>query len=163
MTRLGPSVLSRRRACYAESVSLPASLRAWFIAHFIVDMLVAVPLMICPTFVLGHLGWTAIDPVATRLVAAALLGIGLQSFFGRNDGIETYRAMLRLKVIWSLAAVVGVFVSIAEGAPPASWAVLAIFVVFLGVWSHHAIRLKQFGGAPDDEPEEELDDEPAPN
>ncbi|HVR62988.1 MAG TPA: hypothetical protein VMU50_13885 [Polyangia bacterium] len=138
-------------------MSLPASLRAWFVAHSIIDVVVAIPLMICPTFVLGHLGWTAIDPVATRLVAAALLAIGLQSFFGRNDGIESYRAMLRLKVIWSLAAVAGVFVAIAEGAPPAAWAVLAIFVVFLGVWSHHAIRLKQFGSAPDDEPPQEPD------
>lgn len=140
-------------------MSLPASLRAWFVADFVIDVVVAAPLMIGPRFLLGRLGWTAIDPVAARLLAAALLAIGLQSFFGRNDGIETYRAMLRLKVIWSLAAVIGVFVGIAEGAPPAAWALLAIFVVFLGVWSHHAIRLKQLGGVPDDEPEQE----PSPN
>jgi hypothetical protein len=128
-------------------VSLPSSLRAWFIAHAVVDVVVALPLLVSPTFVLGHLGWTAIDPVATRLVAAALLAIGLQSFFGRDAGVETYRAMLRLKVIWSLAAVAGILAAIAEGAPPAAWALLAIFIVFLGVWSHHAIRLKQLGNA----------------
>ena len=149
-------------------MSLPSSLRAWFIAHFVVDVVVAVPLLVSPTFVLGHLGWTPIDPVATRLVAAALLAIGLQSFFGRDAGVETYRAMLRLKVIWSLAAVVGVMAGIAEGAPPAAWAVLAIFVVFLGVWSHHAIRLKQLSNAPadengDDDAGDQPDEQPSPN
>lgn len=143
-------------------MELPSSLRTWFIAHAIIDVVVAVPLLVSPAFVLGHLGWTAIDPVAPRLVAAALLGIGLQSFFGRDDGVETYRAMLRLKVIWSLAAVVGMMAAIGEGAPPATWAVLAIFIVFLGVWSHHAIRLKQMIAAPDEAPDDGSDDAAAP-
>ncbi len=142
-------------------MELPSSLRAWFVAHFVVDVVVAVPLLVSPTYVLGHLGWTAVDPVATRLVAAALLAIGLQSFFGRDDGVETYRAMLRLKIIWSMAAVAGVMAGIAEGAPPAAWAILAIFVAFLGVWSHHAIRLKQLINAPPDGPDDTPDDEPA--
>jgi hypothetical protein len=141
-------------------VELPWSLRAWFVADFVVGVVVGLPVLVSPVYVLGHFGWTTIDPVAARLVAAALLAIGLQSFFGRNDGFETYRAMLRLKVLWSMAAVAGLLAGIADGGPPATWALLAVFVVFLGVWSHHAIRLKQMAGAPADstDPTEGADD-----
>jgi len=132
-------------------------LRTWFIVHSFIDVAAAIPLLVAPAAVLQPLGWTAVDPVATRLVAAALLAIGLQSFFGRNEGVETYRAMLRLKVIWSMTAVGGLLAAIAGGAPPAAWALLAIFLVFLGVWSHHAIRLKQLAGAPADDETDEVD------
>ncbi|HEX3697218.1 MAG TPA: hypothetical protein VH374_17720 [Polyangia bacterium] len=141
-------------------MELPWSLRAWFVADFVVGVVVGLPVLVSPAYVLGHFGWTTIDPVAARLAAAALLAIGLQSFFGLNDGIETYRAMLRLKVIWSMAAVIGLLAAIADGGPPATWALLAVFLVYLGVWSHHAIRLKQMAGAPADgaEPAEAADD-----
>jgi hypothetical protein len=139
-------------------VELPSSLRTWFVAHSVIDVAVAVPLLVAPTVVLQPLGWTAVDPVATRLVGAALLAIGLQSFFGRNEGFETYRAMLRLKVIWSMTAVGGLLAGIAGGAPTATWALLAIFLAFLGVWSHYAIRLKQLAAAPADEEDVDVGD-----
>jgi hypothetical protein len=132
-------------------VELPSSLRTWFVVHSFIDVSVAIPLLVAPAVLLEPLGWTAVDPVATRLVGAALLAIGLQSFFGRNEGFETYRAMLRLKVIWSMTAVGGLLAGIAGGAPTATWAFLAIFLAFLGVWSHYAIRLKQLAGAPADD------------
>ncbi|MEA2696550.1 MAG: hypothetical protein QOI66_821 [Myxococcales bacterium] len=132
-------------------MELPSSLRTWFVVHSFIDVSVAIPLLVAPAVLLEPLGWTAVDPVATRLVGAALLAIGLQSFFGRNEGFETYRAMLRLKVIWSMTAVGGLLAGIAGGAPTATWAFLAIFLAFLGVWSHYAIRLKQLAGAPADD------------
>jgi hypothetical protein len=142
-------------------VELPSSLRTWFVAHSLIDVAVAIPLLVAPAVVLEPLGWTAVDPVTTRLVGAALLAIGLQSFFGRNEGFETYRAMLRLKVIWSMTAVGGLLAGIAGGAPTATWAFLAIFLAFLGVWSHYAIRLKQRAAAPADDEEEGGDDNAA--
>ena len=80
-------------------MSLPKTLRWWFVVHFVADVLFAVPLFLAPRAFLGALGWTAVDPVATRLVAAALFGIGIQSLLGRDESPATFRAMLNLKII----------------------------------------------------------------
>jgi hypothetical protein len=119
------------------------TLRTWFIVHAAVDVVAAAALLAAPDAVLRRMGWACVDPVAARLVGAALLAIGAQSYFGRDAGVDVYRAMVRLKVIWSLAAAFSLFAAIGAGAPSAAWAFLSIFIVFAGVWVHHAIRFRQ--------------------
>ncbi|MBA2544073.1 MAG: hypothetical protein H0V17_30800 [Deltaproteobacteria bacterium] len=97
--------------------------------------------MIAPTHVLAWFGWTTVDPVATRLVAAALFGIGIESYLGRRATADVFRAMLNLKIIWSSTAVAASLWSIIEGAPLATWGVFAIFAVFLGVWIRYRVAL----------------------
>jgi hypothetical protein len=125
--------------------AVPSSLRRWFVVHFVADVLFAVPMIIAPVFTLRLFGWSAVDPVTTRLVGAALVGIGVQSLLGRGEGVEAYRAMLSLKCLWSGAAVVGLALSIAQGAPAMTWAFLAIFVTFAGVWNYYRVRLARQG------------------
>jgi hypothetical protein len=134
-------------------MEVPTTLRLWFTAHAAVCLAAAAPLLAAPQLVLHRLGWTAPDPAMTRLVGAALLAIGGQSLVVRRAGAETYRTMLGLLVMWSLAAAVGLFVGIGDGAPPAAWALLSIFVLFAGVWVHHAIRFRQLDRAPADSEE----------
>jgi hypothetical protein len=110
--------------------------------HFVADVVVAVPLLVAPAAFLRSLGWVNVDPVAARMVAAALAGIGVESFLCRNDSIGVFRAMLRLKCVWSGAAIAGVSLSIAQGAPPATWAVLAVFVGFAVVWNYYRRLLR---------------------
>lgn len=109
--------------------------------HCVADLLFAVPLFVAPGPVLTLLGWPAVDPIATRLVAAALLGIGLQSWIGRDEPIEVFRGMLNLKVIWSGAASLGILWSQLQGGPAFGWAFLGIFLGFNGVWSYYRRRL----------------------
>lgn len=122
---------------------VPRSLRLWFVVHFYADVLAAVPLFLAPRAVQGWLGWTAVDPLATRLVAAALFGIGIESYLARNAGLETFRSMLNLKVIWSSSAVIGVAWSQFQGGPVAGWGVLGIFVVFNVAWVRFRLQLPQ--------------------
>ena len=129
-------------------MQIPGSLRLWFVAHFAIDTLFAVPLLLAPEAFLGRLGWTAVDPASPRVVGAALLAIGIQSWRGRHEGIAVYRAMLGLKIVWASAAIVGLAIAIARGAPQATFIALSVFVAFLGVWSHYAIRLRQLSRAP---------------
>jgi hypothetical protein len=126
-----------------RDMGVPRTLRAWFVAHALVDLAAGLPLLAAPELVLRRLGWTCVDSVSARLVGAALLAIGAQSFLGRDAGVDVYRAMLRLKLVWSLAAAASLFVAIGAGAPPAAWALLSIFIGFAGVWLHHAIRFRQ--------------------
>jgi hypothetical protein len=119
----------------------PPGLRAWFILHFIVDMLVGLPLLLIPELVMPLIEWRIIDPIASRVVGAALMGIGIESWLGRNAGAEVFWAMLNLKVIWSSSAILGIALGIWNGGPQAGWLFLGIFFAWL-VWVYYWRRLR---------------------
>jgi hypothetical protein len=116
-------------------------LRKLFILHFAIDYLVAIPLMFAPVVSMKLLGWDNPEPVATRLVAAALLGIGGISYLARNADVSAYRHMLTMKLLWSGAAVLGLTVSVVEGAPAFTWVFLFIFGVFFWIWLFFRMRI----------------------
>ncbi len=123
---------------------VPRSLRNWFVLHFALDVLLAIPLMLAPVATLRFFGWQVVDPIATRIVAAALFGIGIESYLGRNAGIEAYKGMLNLKIIWSSAAVIGFLVSLlqgAQGSPFWAWVALVVFLLFNLLWVYWRRRL----------------------
>jgi hypothetical protein len=101
-------------------------------------------MLAAPEAFLQLFGWRVVDPIATRVIAAALLGIGIQSYLGRNESGETFRAMLNLKLIWSISAWLGIFataVLLGGNAPFGAWILGGVFVVFSGVWAHYRRRL----------------------
>jgi hypothetical protein len=120
---------------------VPDRLRTWFVVHFIVDMLTGIPLLLFPELVMPLLGWNTIDPIASRVVGAALMGIGIESWLGRNAGIEVFRAMLNLKVIWSGGAVLGIALGMWKGGAQAGWLFLGVFVIFWFVWVYYRRNL----------------------
>ncbi len=117
--------------------SVPVRLRWWFVVHFAVDLLFAIPLLLVPVFTLETFGWSTVDPLASRLVGAALIGIGVESFLGRNGSVESFRTMLRLKILWSVSASFGIALSIVQGAPALAWGFLAVFAGFSAVWMYY--------------------------
>ncbi len=121
---------------------VPQSLRIWFVIHFAVDMLFAIPLLFFPEFIMPQLGWIVVDPITSRLVGAALLGIGVESLLGRNASREVFLAMLNLKIIWALGAILGIGLGISAGGPPAAWLFLVVFAIFLGVWVYYRYKLR---------------------
>jgi hypothetical protein len=123
--------------------AVPPALRTWFVIHCVVDLTFAVPLFVAPVATLRLFGWTAVDPLTTRLVAAALVGIGVESYLGRDAPREHFAGMLRLKVLWSLAANLGIFLSILQGAPATAWLFQAIFLGFSALWITYAVRLSR--------------------
>jgi len=120
---------------------VPNSLKQWFTVHFIADMLFALPLMVAPVWTLTLFGFPLVDPYTTRLVAAALFGIGGVSFLRKEAHIESYRTMLLLKIIWSGAAIVGLTWSLYDNYVPIAVVVLGIFVLFNVLWVHYYRRL----------------------
>lgn len=121
---------------------VPRALRVWFVIHFWADLAFAAPLFVAPRWFLGLLGWSAVDPVSARLVAAALLGIGVQSLLGRGEDAATFRAMLQLKIIWSGAAVAGLVWSQLEGGPPLAWLFVGVFAGFHALWIYWRVALR---------------------
>lgn len=86
---------------------MPQALRNAFVVLFWAHFLFALRILLPPEPVLTLVGWQAVDPLTTRLVAAALSGIGIESWRGRNGDASAFRMMLTLKVIWSATAVLG--------------------------------------------------------
>lgn len=127
-----------------QPVHVPGTLKIWFIIHFILDILFAVPLFIAPDFFLKIAGWQIIDPAAVRLVAAALFAIGIESYLGRNAQRDAYIGMLNLKIIWSLAAVTGMlltFIQHPDSTPIALWLIILIFFLFNLNWIYWRLKL----------------------
>ncbi|TNE56819.1 MAG: hypothetical protein EP344_11715 [Bacteroidetes bacterium] len=116
--------------------SVPKALKRWFVVHCIIDMVFAIPLFLAPAWFLDVMGWPVVDPLTSRLVGAALFGIGLESYFGRHGTWAQFNGMLRLKIIWSAFATLGILWTLTgmEDAPPAGWLVLAVFAGFNGLW-----------------------------
>ena len=122
--------------------NIPKSLKVWFLIHFVIDIVFAIPLIFLPVYSLGLFGIQA-EVITARLVGAALLGIGGASFFATKQGKESYDILLTLKILWSSAAIVTLLWGIFEGATKILWGVLLIFVVFSGVWWYYKKRLNQ--------------------
>jgi hypothetical protein len=122
---------------------VPYRLRTWFVIHFVVDMLTGIPLLFIPEVIMPLLGWTTIDPIASRVVGAALMGIGIESYLGRNAGSEVFRAMLNLKVIWSSSAILGIGLGLWQGGASAGWLFMGIFVIFWFVWIYYWRKLRE--------------------
>ena len=119
------------------------ALRRWFILHFVLDVVFAVPMFLAPEWTLGLFGWEQVDPVMTRTVAAALFGIGIESWLCRNEGVEVFRSMLNLKVIWSLASVLGGGWAIVAGVMPGfGWILTVLFAAFHGLWLYYWFQLR---------------------
>ena len=91
---------------------------------------------------MGLFGFDTVEPLTARLAAAALFAIGGVSFLVRNSAHEVYQALLKLKIIWSVAAIIGIVLSIAEGAPQSILFFLGIFVVFSSVWITYLLKIR---------------------
>jgi len=128
----------------APDSEVPPALRGWFVFHCVADLVFALPLFFAPEEILRALGFIEVDPLTTRLAAAALLGIGIESWLGRNAAREAFIGMLQLKIIWSGFATVGLAWASLEGnlrAPFVGWLVAGLFAAFHALWWYWRLRL----------------------
>lgn len=125
---------------------IPKLLTVFFIIHFAADILFAIPLIFFPEIFLGFLGWQKVDPIASRLVAAALFGIGIESLIGSRATLDSFNSMLNLKIIWSSAALLGFlisFIQMRENSPSALLLFTLIFLAFNLLWIYWKIKLSK--------------------
>ncbi len=122
---------------------VPVSLRRWFVVHFIVDMIFGLPLLLFPEWMMSVLGFGVGEQVTARLVGAALVGIGGVSLWVREEKREVFVTLLRLKLLWSGSAIVGLALAILVGAPVMMVGVLAIFMGFFLLWWYYYKLLKK--------------------
>jgi len=120
----------------------------WFLIHGIVDLILAIPLMVAPVAFLEWLGWVDVDVFTARIVAAALIGIGVESLLAYRAEFHAIKAMLNLKIIWAVAGIVGTIWSAiaSEATPWGMWLIVALFAIFLISWIVWRFRISGFAG-----------------
>jgi thiol:disulfide interchange protein len=139
------------------------SLGRWLLLQAALGLLLGLPLLLAPQWILGALGWSCVDPTTARLCGALLAAMGAHVYLRRSDGPEAIRALVDLNLLVSATAAFGLFVAFGEGAPPAATLPLAAFIVLTGVWFNARVRLRQLAAARDaDEDAGEADGEAGP-
>ena len=76
------------------------------------------------------------------MIGAALLGIGGFSLIAHKAGIETYKNLLTMKLIWSGTAIIALIISIAEGALKATWLFFGIYAFFFLLWKSYRKNIR---------------------
>lgn len=125
-----------------QVAAVPMALRRSLVLDAIVDGVLGLLLFIAPEPALRAFGWHAVDPIATRLLAAALFGMSGQTWLGRNGDVAEIRAGLNLKVIWTGVAMVGLAIAVAAGSPALATVALIAFGAFFAQWIYWRIRLR---------------------
>ena len=88
------------------------------------------------------MGIPATEMITARMVGAALMGIGIESYLGRDASREVYDAMLNLKLIWSASVIFGLTLSLITGAPAITWLILVLFAAFFVIWVYYKLQLR---------------------
>lgn len=122
--------------------TVPSSLYNWFIIHFVIDYLLGLPLLFFPTWTFLLFGFPP-EPLAGRLVGAALLGIGGISLWARQESKEVYLILLKMKLLWSGMAILGLLLYLGDDGAKVAWVFLGVFVFFFGVWGHYYRQLHE--------------------
>ena len=122
---------------------IPKSLRYWFFAHFVIDIIFGIPLILFPTWTLNLFGFEAANLLLARLVGAALVAIGGTSLMIYKKDKSAYIPMLQLKLLWSGTAIVAIILSLNEGDMTAKYVILAIFASFFMVWFYYFKQLSK--------------------
>jgi len=123
---------------------VPNSLRNWLVFHFYVDYAFAIPFFFFPETTAEILGYVPLDPLAARIVAAALFGIGYSSLLASKFDLEAMRTKLRWAVVWAGSATVGLLWAATTVEHIWGWAFAGIFLLFFLLWGKYALRLGSF-------------------
>ncbi len=122
------------------------SLEYAFLAHAIVDILFGIPLWIKPKFFLIKFGIkdpTESDILMTRLVASALIAIGIASLIGRKSSGKELRIFLIMKIVWSMMAILSLLTVICNE-KYYRWVVILLIIMFLAfnvIWNYEYIKI----------------------
>jgi hypothetical protein len=118
------------------------ALRTTFLVHAVVSLLSGAPLFIVPGQMLTWLGWAPIDPLASRVLGAALLAVAWSSLRG---WLATERArvaiLIEMEAVFTVLACVGLLRHLlAGGWPLVPWLALALFLAFALAWVTFLVR-----------------------
>lgn len=113
--------------------------RKAFITHSIMDWFLGAVLLVVPSAALSIAGWPPIDPLAARLIGAALIGFGTATWIVRNGTLRDMRATAITALAWNMPAFVVLDIAAFHGLRAAILPAL-ILAVFCFLWIHVITR-----------------------
>ncbi len=118
------------------------SLRITFIVHTIVSFVFGLALLIVPGRFLDLFGWAPIDPLISRMLGAALLGLGWGSYRGwRANTWDEVEFLLQVEAAFTVLASIGMLRHLLIASWPwYVWMVFAFYAVFGVSWVYHLVR-----------------------
>jgi hypothetical protein len=113
-----------------------------FLIHTVVAAIFGLALLLAPGQFLGAIGWAPVDPIASRLLGAALLALGWSSFRGwRATDRAEVAILVEMEAVFTVLCSVGLLRHLVRGGFPFMvWAVFAIFFIFAIAWIVFLVR-----------------------
>ena len=128
------------------------SLKYTFLVYAIFCLVVGIPLLLAPGKALGVLGWKPIDPLITRILGAALLGMGWASWKGFHfTSMKQAALLVEMNLIFAALSCVGLLRHLLKAWYPwYVWADLVILGIFGLLWVYHLVSgIRKGESAPD--------------
>lgn len=118
------------------------SLRITFVLHAVVAFVFGLGLLIIPGRLLELFNWRPIDPLISRMLGAALVGLGWGSYRGwRANLLEEVEILLQVEAVFTVLACVGLLRHLLVASFPwYVWMIFAIYAIFAIAWVYHLIR-----------------------
>ena len=114
-----------------DEISSP--LRLTFLIHFFVGIIFGLIYLIFLEFYNTLVGWTYDDPIAGRVLGAALIGFGVASLLAwRETEWVKVKIIVQMEIVWLTIAVVAQFWAAFTLFPPiVIWVNIGLMIVFL--------------------------------
>lgn len=108
-------------------------LKLTFLIHFFIGILFGIIYMIFPDFFFTLIGWTYNDPVATRVLGAAMTGFAISSLLAwRETDWLKVKIIVQMEMVWLVLGTVMLFISAFIFFPPIFiWFIIALFLAFV--------------------------------
>ena len=120
------------------------ALRYTFVVHSIVAVVVGAPLLLAPGRFLGWIGWTPVDPLISRLLGAAILGLGWSSFRGVQAAPGQQRNLVETELAFAILGCIGLLRHLLKWAYPwYVWLTLAVLAAFAVAWAVQLVALRR--------------------
>ena len=112
------------------------ALRSAFVVHGTVAVVVVAPLLQAPGRFLGLFGWSPVDAIISRLLGAALLGLGWSSFRGAGADARTQRVLVEAELAFTVLGCVGLLRHLLKAWYPwPVWLTFAVLAAFAVTWA----------------------------
>ena len=118
------------------------ALKTTFVVHAIVTVVIGALMLIIPGRFLQALAWAPIDPVASRILGAALLAIAWGSFRGwRATEWSEVAIVVEMEAAFTVLACVGLLRHLLFARYPFTvWLIFAVFLAFAVAWIYFLLR-----------------------
>jgi len=120
------------------------SLKHLFLIHCIVGVVFGLTYLLIPETYGDIVNWPVKDPVAFRLIGAALMGFGISSWFAfKAPSWKSVRILVLMEIAWcGLGTIVMLWGMISQGLPVIGWMNTAIMAIFTVTFAIFLVREK---------------------